>query len=264
MPLLRDDRRGSVYVEFLIVVMPIVMLVLCVAQCALLYTGQLMVESAADRAARGAIVVLDDDPACYGGAPRDTISGSGAGGAMPRLLSWLGLPSSSSVAGQSQRLQDIRDAASMTLLPLAPVIGRPVGPSSIHEAIADGGTLQGLDERATYNRGALAVTFPAGRKSTSYRTSFGKQDIVTVRVTYLFHCAIPLARDVVCQSLQSARSGPAASDLAYAEAPSIMNSPTLSGARFVALRAETSLPNQGATYEYQGHPPCGGTGVAAW
>jgi hypothetical protein len=234
----------------------------------LLYTGQLMVESAADRAARAAIVVLDDDPACYGGAPRDSIrSGdSRQGGAMPQFLSWLGLPSSGPVAGDSARLQDIRDAASMTLLPLAPTIERPVGPSSIHGAIADGGSLLGLDERATYNRGALAVTFPQTRGSTAYRTSFGLQDTVTVRVTYLFHCAIPLARDVVCHSLSSIRSGSRAigADLSRAEAPGLMNSPTLSGARFVALRAETALPNQGASYEYQGHPPCGGTGVAAW
>ncbi len=69
------DRRGAAYVEFLIAIVPFFLFVTCVLQGALLQLGHLVTERAADAAARSAVVVLDDDPARYGGAGRNQATG---------------------------------------------------------------------------------------------------------------------------------------------------------------------------------------------
>jgi Flp pilus assembly protein TadG len=74
---LSADRRGSTYVEFLVVVIPFVLFVLCVFQTALLEFADLVVERSANAAARSAAVVLDDDPAQYGGEQRNAVTAGG-------------------------------------------------------------------------------------------------------------------------------------------------------------------------------------------
>jgi hypothetical protein len=74
---LATDRRGATYVEFLVVVVPFVMFVLCVFQAALLEFADLVVGRAASAAARSAVVVLDDDPRQYGGEARNAVSNGG-------------------------------------------------------------------------------------------------------------------------------------------------------------------------------------------
>lgn len=67
---LRDDTRGAVYVEFLIVLMPVFVLFLGLLQLSLLFSAKLLVEHAATEGARAAAVVFGDDPRSYGeGAP---------------------------------------------------------------------------------------------------------------------------------------------------------------------------------------------------
>lgn len=75
---LATDRRGSTYVEFLIVVVPFILFVLCVFQTALLEFADLVVERSANAAARSAAVVLDDDPAHYQGEARNAVTAGGA------------------------------------------------------------------------------------------------------------------------------------------------------------------------------------------
>jgi hypothetical protein len=72
---LLHDRRGAVYVEFLVAFVPLLLFFLSLVQLALLATGGLMVDHAAVVAARAAIVVLPDDPAFYGGAELNTPTG---------------------------------------------------------------------------------------------------------------------------------------------------------------------------------------------
>ncbi len=75
---LATDRRGATYVEFLVVVVPFFLFVMCVFQAALLEFADLVVGRAASAAARSAVVVLDDDPQLYGGEPRNSVSAGGA------------------------------------------------------------------------------------------------------------------------------------------------------------------------------------------
>ena len=120
---------------------------------------------------------------------------------------------------------------------------------------------------------------------------------VTVRVTYLFHCGIPLVARLMCDDYFSIRGGiptAAMTDLAraaargadasemashirrvriaerrvargqegireldYAEIPWIAGLTALTGSRFVVLQAEATLRNHGAPYRYRGDTPAG-------
>jgi Flp pilus assembly protein TadG len=81
---LARNQRGATYVEFLVVVVPFFMFVMCVLQSALLEFADLAVERAASAAARSAVVVLDDDPKFYGGEPREAVVPGGARDAVIR------------------------------------------------------------------------------------------------------------------------------------------------------------------------------------
>jgi Flp pilus assembly protein TadG len=175
-------QRGAINVEFLVVFLPLLMLVLCLIQLALVYVGKAATQRAANAAVRAAVVVLDDDPRYYGGAARNHASGA--------------------------RLEAIRRAAVIPLASLsahAGTVERAVG-------LGEGGLGEGL----AWADGATTVSFPSG-------TSVGRESDVTVRVTHRFHCGVPLGRWVLC-----ARGG----------------------GRTIELRAEATLPNQGARYAY--------------
>jgi hypothetical protein len=61
------DRRGAVFVEFLIAFLPVQVFFLCLIQSAILYSVRLVTEHAAVNGARAAAVVIGDDRARYGG-----------------------------------------------------------------------------------------------------------------------------------------------------------------------------------------------------
>jgi hypothetical protein len=293
---LAPDTRGSVYVEFLIVILPLLFFILALVQTALMYVGHLAVKRSANTAVRSAVVVLDDDPSHYGGAPRNSIAASGARWTDPvdGFVRWFAGGAAPPVGfGDSARLQDIRAAASIPLLAVSPPLGELVNADSVYEAV--GGK---LDESraagsAMYNRGALAVTFPTHPGADTFRTSFGRDDDVTVRVTYLYHCGVPLVRYVMCESLPSIKTGVSfdaieeldniiadssssphriatavhqlqvrterlgrwrGSELMDAEAPWLIDITAPAGARYFVMSEEATLPNQGARYSYEGSP----------
>jgi Flp pilus assembly protein TadG len=66
---LRHDARGAVYVEFLIVFLPLFVLFMSLVQFAFVEVANLVTKHAAVTAVRAAIVVLPDDPAYYEKAP---------------------------------------------------------------------------------------------------------------------------------------------------------------------------------------------------
>jgi hypothetical protein len=66
-----NDRRGAVFVEFLIAFLPVYMLFLCLIQLTILFTSRLVTEHAAVHAARAAAVVFGDDPAEYGDSEQE-------------------------------------------------------------------------------------------------------------------------------------------------------------------------------------------------
>ncbi len=293
----RDARktRGAVYVELLIVLVPLLIFILALIQTALMYVGKLTVQRAANTAARAAVVVLDDDPQYYNGAPRNSLSGGSPHTLDPvsAFALWMGVPPPALFSSDSPRLQDIRAAASIPLIAVSPNLSSLVGYRSVANAIGAGDTDRLGSDAALYTRGAVAVTFPSAPGASSYRTSFGKHDDVTVRVTYLYHCGVPLVRYLMCESVASLHSGvsldaiydldtiashsgttPAeiqraidrvqmrserigrwrVNELSKAEAPWLIDITALSGARYFVMSAESTLPNQGADYDYEGSP----------
>jgi hypothetical protein len=69
------DRRGAVYVEFLIAFLPIFVLFLSLVQLTLIEMANLVAKHAAVTAARAAMVVLPDDPANYNKTDVDRAEG---------------------------------------------------------------------------------------------------------------------------------------------------------------------------------------------
>lgn len=74
-PRLARDRRGAVYVEFLVAFLPVFFFFLSLVQYVFLEGANLIVKHAASTAVRAAIVVVHDDPAHYGGVPTGSVSG---------------------------------------------------------------------------------------------------------------------------------------------------------------------------------------------
>lgn len=59
---LTADRRGAVYVEFLVIIIPLLTFFCCLVQLADMQAAKLIVHHAAYRAARAAVVIYPDDP----------------------------------------------------------------------------------------------------------------------------------------------------------------------------------------------------------
>lgn len=119
---------GAIFVEFLIVFMVFLTIVLGIVQLTFLYIGKAVVQRSANAGVRAAVVVLDDDPRCYGGAARNSPTG--------------------------KRLEDIRMAAKIPLLALSADRG------TVRRAIGEG--VGGAGASMAYAESHMALTFPSG------------------------------------------------------------------------------------------------------
>jgi hypothetical protein len=88
------DRRGAVFVEFLIAFLPVQIFFLCLIQSAILYSVRLVTEHAAVNGARAAAVVIGDDRSRYNSEAEHTLPERG------------------------KRRDDVRDAVLLTLAPI--------------------------------------------------------------------------------------------------------------------------------------------------
>jgi hypothetical protein len=70
-------ERGAVFVEFLIVFLPVFTFFLCLLQLALLFTVRLVTEHAALTAARAAAVIIADEKTAYGNEPPNQLKVGG-------------------------------------------------------------------------------------------------------------------------------------------------------------------------------------------
>jgi hypothetical protein len=287
------DTRGAVYIEFLVAFIPMFVLFLGLLQVSLIFIGKFVVRHAANRATRAAIVVLDDDPERYDGERENRVSYSDSGSLNPQdsVVSFLrevgGGEFSSGRNRGSARLNAIRAAASIPLLAISPSFDQLVGRRNVERAIGGSGVSRAAVGAAVYNRAGMAVTFPTRPEGTNMRTSFREDDDVTVRVTYLFHCGIPIAAHILCDRYLSLRTGisldavrrvltsggnirqsaaairtamleqarvdrsqAGMDELGYAEMPELGFLTELGGSRFYVLRAEATLRNHGAPYRY--------------
>ncbi|MBX3246253.1 MAG: pilus assembly protein [Myxococcales bacterium] len=272
---LASDSQGAAYAEFLIAFPIVTILFLSLVQLSLLYVAKLSVRHAANRAVRAAIVVLPDDPAFYDGEEINQVDFDEVGGAEPADLVFGGEPS----AGRgSPRIRAIRSAAYLPLIHLAPSVTLTEEvQSSIRTAVAATGD-SFVTEAIRYNRAATSVTFPERPGSDDLRERFGPRELITARVTYVFHCGVPLVKRFICDAAMELglpgagapaesrrpsgfgrldRTGGPHSDIArgldemqHAELfPGI--APWAERGRFLYLRAEASMPNQGAGYRYE-------------
>lgn len=227
-----SDRGGAVYVEFLLAFIPLFFLFLGMVQMGLLYAADLVVRHAAVTATRAAAVVIDDDPTNYEDETRRSFTSDGnQRDTMVRraIEALLRTPAARSRPPRidSERYEAIHSAASMPLLPFSPpvnMIWRSPADENVLNAIGtfpEGRAAFGL----LYNEAGLAVTFPTRPLATDFRTDWGRPDddgivpegegrAVTVRVTYLFHCAVPLANRLMCEDLFTIAYGVNASAIA--------------------------------------------------
>ena len=81
--------------------------------------------------------------------------------------------------------------------------------SAVRTAIGDPET-RAATGALMYNGSAMGVTFPVAPGANEYRTDFDHGDQVTTRFTYLFHCGVPLANRMMCETYPTLRLGPAA------------------------------------------------------
>jgi len=292
-------QRGAVYVEFLVAFIPILIFFLGMLQLALGFAAKLVVRHAAVKAERSAVVVLEDDPKRYDKSPRGQVTYKGSSG--QKSQSSLGdVASKIGVGGDTgslmsfggsegdARINAIRRAAYMPLAALAPPLSQlaaafHIGGSGLASDVGNGGRfLAGL---FLYNRAAAMVTLrdDAGKVITSIPADGN----ITVHVTYLFYCGIPIANAIICRSatdlvsfaadavrditdrvrdgdivgaknaaqglgkqVSSARDdfNTLKAELAWAESPWLLAPLALTGAHFLVLQAEATLPNQGACY----------------
>lgn len=125
---LTRDNRGVVYVEFLIVFLPLLTVILGLIQLSFIYVGKSVTQRSANAAVRAAVVVLDDDPRYYGGVGRNSATGA--------------------------RLTDIEDAAAIPLMSLS------ADRDTVEKAIGRG--LSGASANLAYARSHMQLSFPGG------------------------------------------------------------------------------------------------------
>lgn len=215
--------RGVVMLETMIA-LPIVLLFCAgISQLALAWTAKLIVQHAAHRAARAAIVVLDGDPANYSDSPQNIIS----------------------YDNDHPRMSAIRRAAYAPLSVLALPIEELGGPTNLKSSFKSG--LGGaLTAALGYSATTTAITMRSGEVEMD---TFAKDGAVTVHVAYLFPCRVPFAAAVMCKSyIELLLENDRLKLLENAESLELQRLFAVSGARFMILEGEETLPNQGAYY----------------
>jgi hypothetical protein len=242
---------------------------------ALLVAGKLVVSHAAFTGARSAIVVLDDHPAQYRDAPRGMLSDTKAAKpanettVLARALGALGgtpvtAPAQGSGADpraqQGARMQAIRSAALRPLAAIAPSADAFFGgrDATIADSLRRDKSAAGAFARV-YVEAAAVVTVHSGPGKLELASEpILNNETVTLRVTYLQLCGIPVVRSLICSSLTSLLEAPDVEKTSTslgkrferAGMPGWLASAAGAGSRFMAFEAEVTLPNQGARYEY--------------
>jgi hypothetical protein len=274
-----------VYLEFLIAFFPVFLLFLGTVQLAFVRGAQLVVREAAARACRTAIVILDDDPARHS-TPRGSLNGPAAEvGFFSSMQNFLGLGEASEQGPAGSRLAAIRKAAYVPLAALSPPVDWILGTL--------GGSAADLNSAVTTDAARFMLGFGAYNLTgamVTLRDAPGSDELasdpiapdakITVHVTYLYFCAVPLVSALICDSLPALLGGDTASaaldrlredptavldvleqlqedvddaqrlarELSRAEMPGLLAPVLLSSGRFTVLEAEMTLPNQGARY----------------
>lgn len=257
------DQRGLVMLEFVIAFVPVFLLFLAVAQLALLGAAQLVVQHAAICGARSAAVVLDDDPRFYDHAPAGELDRPPKDG--PRLAA-------------------IRAAVHAPLAAITPdpslvraLLGGGARADDLARAVGEASNDRFLLAAESYVRLATAVVFPAEPNSSVLDHGVViLGDRITVRVSHLVPCSVPIVGPWMCERLGwdrkharliAAAATPerarALSELA--SAPDAFRQVGFSRAHIAVavLQAEATMPLQHAEYHYRSERTAGAADTGA-
>jgi hypothetical protein len=213
----KRSSSGAIFVEVLVAIIPVLVFFFGLLQLGLLYTARLIVRHAAQRAVRSAVVVLEDDPARFDDTPQGEVTyhdnSSTSAGSTEQFLQGLAdvlkvqLPlddvrrMTTSEAGP--RLAAIQRAAYMPLATLAPNPSTLLGVFGLSQDLGQGNSnlSQFVVGLLLYNRAAAMVTLR--KPDGSVANCVGPTEDVTVRVTYLYFCTMPIAASIMCDSLMN-------------------------------------------------------------
>jgi hypothetical protein len=248
---LRCDR-GAVYVEFLIAFFPIFLIFLALCQLGLIGAAEAVVRHSAFSAVRAAIVVLEESPDDFDGAPRGNLSAGRTDGIknVDDVLKKLDVTTSEKAATsdkhatqQGARMVPITAAAYLPLLPVAPSEQMSRGAAdTIDHSIVSADERQ-LGFAIEYTKVATKISVHDAPDNQSLAIEpIGLKAPVSVRVRYFFHCTVPVVRTMICRSLTALGKNP------LIKVPAELGSMLGQDAHFKLLTATATLPNQGAAY----------------
>ena len=243
----RPRVSGAIYVEFLVAFPVMLFFFLGLTQLGLIYVADVAVEHAATRAARATAVVLPDHPERYRGDPINEITpevyeSSDISGSLGTIVEVI-----SALTGETtDRMRTIRRSAWVPLIPISP--SRSALTRDFRVSSALDSSMEKVALSAVYASASTAVTFYAEPGSTEMIWDFEPRQSITTRVTHLYYCSVPLARRVICKGLADAESSESTRAELSQTSGRILS---LWSGRFVTLTAESTMPNQGAAYEYE-------------
>lgn len=274
--------------EFLIAFIPVWILVLGICQLAFLATARVVVEHSAYRAARSAIVVLEDDPEIYGGIPRGyhlrqtgkhiedisdvlaamyveeapedsesptAVAGSvfsGSSSFVTRIADTLRRLSAGTGRTYS-RMSKIRAAAYVPLIPLANAAPDRESYSirgAIHSDFSDR-----VEAGIAMTRAVSAITLHSSPEASEPAPEpILRNSPITARVVYAYSCDVPVVRQLMCRSLAYLREHgdkDAVKALAHAEGYDEQSRFLRQSGRYALLVGKATLLNQGAGYQHE-------------
>lgn len=263
-----DDVRGVVYVEFLLAFIPLFLLFLGICQLVFLSAARVVVFHAAIAGARSAIVVLEDQADDYGGAPLGSLSeGKSSSPDLAQLLAQLGAKGKSLLvderSGESALLPAIPEGPRMAAIRLAATVPlMTIAPSERSVSMANETLERSLVSNAgtqltfalAYTRAAAAVTVHSDETSEELaQEPLNPKGMLTVRVTYLYYCGVPVVRALMCRTLESilAEGGGDSAErlrLRRAANPNALQRWITGAPRYAVISGLASMPNQGADY----------------
>jgi hypothetical protein len=253
-------------IEFIIAFVPIFVLFLGSVQLALLSVARLVVQHAAVAGARTASVVLDDDPRYYD-TPRGDISdepGKTDKDFERQVAERVGADAKDDSPPElgGPRMAAIRRAVHVPLAAIAPEpwlvpkLFLPLGRISVANALGTLPSTRLLFGLLGYLPATTAVTFP--NEPGAEGSQHGKVDTkggVTVRVTHIVPCVVPVVASLMCRSLHwdepDEATRRALSELREAPHGGYLRLLAFRGVPVKLLRAEATMPAQNAPYRYR-------------
>jgi hypothetical protein len=225
--------QGAVYVEFLIVIIPLLILMFSLVQMSLFLGAGILTHLAAQRAARSAMVILGDDheDAESEYEPPELFRvGNDAKGVKAY-----------EDAAENSRYETIRLAARAPLLPVSPTLHAALS-SSVEEAFSNVGALELaadilLNEGWTSHAVGLGFINPDG----AYLSVVRPRDNARVRVVFLYPCFIPIGREFACHPYRKLPKEHRELIEVHSSG-GLLNVSELAGWRFVTLLAEAPIP----------------------